>query len=623
MSPTSDPVEEPSHPTESAPDQRRRGGKRAVWLCAALMLVHVGLLVHGNMVHFPNVDEIGHLPAAVAKWKFGTFDYYRVNPPLVDLVSGLGALNLRDQFDWDAMPAAAGVRVEFQVGTSRLQQQGLQLHADYFLPRLMVIPLSLLGCGLLSWLAYRELGTLPAVVACTLWCFCPNLLAHAQTIIPDVGSVAVGLLPVIAVLGYVRRPCLERAVVVGLALGLAMLTKLTWLTGVVSLPLAAAVASWWLPATGMSYGWWRPLRDWGVMLLAALFVLNNGYLLEGTGARLGDFRFASPSLGGPTASPASPSNRFVGTALESIPVPLPTNYLLGIDYLRYEVQAKYWSFLRGEWRQGGWWYYYLYTTLVKTPLGTLLALLPAGYLLWRRWSKPAQQALMVLAIPALVTFVSVSSQTGFNHHHRYVLVIYPPIFFAIAGSLQAGVAGVTLRRLQLALCGVAVAASLSVWPHFLSFFNRLSGGPERGWQVLEFSNIDWGQDLLLVQQWLQQHEQNRPCWVAPAYFMGEQLLAGAETEHVPRLMLRADVANWRSLTADGLPTRLATDSLPQPGWYIINVRELYDKPGQSGYGYFRFLTPVDRIAYSFLVYRIGEAELRQIERMTVGGASGL
>ncbi len=598
---------------------RTRRPVRVIAACVGMMLAHVGLLVHGILIHFPNVDEIGHLPAAVSKWHFGTFDYYRVNPPLVDLVSGLGALSLRDEYDWEPMIPGAGARIEFVVGGNRLHQQGLRLHRDYILPRLCVIPLSLLGCGLLSWLAYRELGALPAMVACALWCFCPNFLAHAQTIIPDVGSVAVGLLPVIATLGYVRRPSVEMAAVVGAALGLAMLTKLTWLTGLVSLPLAAGVASWWLPTQGGYFTvWWRPLRDWALMVGVAILVLNNGYLLEGSGARLGDYRFVSPSLGGPGASPSTPGNRFTGTWLESMPVPLPANYVLGIDFLRYEVQAKYWSFLRGQWRHGGWWYYYLYTTLVKTPLAILIALLPATYLLVRRWSRPAQQAFWVLAIPALVTFLSVSSQTGFNHHHRYVLAIYPPMYFVIAGAVQSTASGRRMRRAVLGLCGLAVVASLSVWPHFLSFFNRLAGGPAQGWHVLEFSNIDWGQDLLMVEQWLQDHPENRPCWVESAFGAGPDMLPGMQRQMIPKLMLRSEADVSPPIGPNGQPLQWATGPLPAAGWYIVNVRELYDKPGQPGLGYFRFLEPVDRIAYSFLVYRIGPEELQQIQQLTTG-----
>ena len=39
-------------------------------------------------------------------------------------------------------------------------------------------------------------------------------------------------------------------------------------------------------------------------------------------------------------------------------------------------------------------------------------------------------------------------------------------------------------------------------------------------------------------------------------------------------------------------------------WWIISVKHLYNKPGQDGLEYLQQLEPVDRIAYSYHVYRI-------------------
>ena len=43
-------------------------------------------------------------------------------------------------------------------------------------------------------------------------------------------------------------------------------------------------------------------------------------------------------------------------------------------------------------------------------------------------------------------------------------------------------------------CGdrVAVGSSLAIYPHSLSYFNELAGGPTKGHYHLIDSNIDWG-----------------------------------------------------------------------------------------------------------------------------------
>jgi hypothetical protein len=40
-----------------------------------------------------------------------------------------------------------------------------------------------------------------------------------------------------------------------------------------------------------------------------------------------------------------------------------------------------------------------------------------------------------------------------------------------------------------------VSSAILIAPHYLSYFNRLSGGPAVGYRYLADSNIDWGQDL--------------------------------------------------------------------------------------------------------------------------------
>jgi hypothetical protein len=57
--------------------------------------------------------------------------------------------------------------------------------------------------------------------------------------------------------------------------------------------------------------------------------------------------------------------------LAEIPIPLPANYLRGFRDAHSVMVSGSRSFLRGEWRDRGWWYYYLYGMTVKVPLGTL------------------------------------------------------------------------------------------------------------------------------------------------------------------------------------------------------------------------------------------------------------
>lgn len=60
-----------------------------------------------------------------------------------------------------------------------------------------------------------------------------------------------------------------------------------------------------------------------------------------------------------------------------MPVPLPKSYVTGIDLQKSDFERKMPSHLGGEWRMGGWWYYYLYALAIKVPLGAWMLVLLA------------------------------------------------------------------------------------------------------------------------------------------------------------------------------------------------------------------------------------------------------
>jgi hypothetical protein len=50
---------------------------------------------------------------------------------------------------------------------------------------------------------------------------------------------------------------------------------------------------------------------------------------------------------------------------------------------------------------------------------------------------------------------------------------------------------------------LAAAESLLAYPHYLAFFNTLSGGPDRGADYLLDSNLDWGQDVKHLKRYVE------------------------------------------------------------------------------------------------------------------------
>ena len=53
-----------------------------------------------------------------------------------------------------------------------------------------------------------------------------------------------------------------------------------------------------------------------------------------------------------------------------------------------------------------------------------------------------------------------------------------------------------------ALCLWHILESLNIYPHYLSYFNQLAGGPDGGYRRLSYANIDYGQDLPALHDYL-------------------------------------------------------------------------------------------------------------------------
>ena len=148
----------------------------------------------------------------------------------------------------------------------------------------------------------------------------------------------------------------------------------------------------------------------------------------------------------------------------------PANMIQGIDTQRLDFERGFPSYLRGEWADHGWWYYYLYALLIKTPIGTLVLLLLAIYCtFFIRQCNASWRDEMVILLPGIVLLAFVSSQTGFPHHSRYIIPALP--FFFIWMS-KVGKAISWKRPLFSTIATIlllwSIGSSLWVYPHSIS-----------------------------------------------------------------------------------------------------------------------------------------------------------
>jgi 4-amino-4-deoxy-L-arabinose transferase-like glycosyltransferase len=301
----------------------------------------------------------------------------------------------------------------------------------------------------------------------------------------------------------------------GIVLGVAELSKTTLLIFYPLWPIIWLVFRW-DSLRKMRFAEW--LRELAMLLLrmaVGVYVIGAGYGFDGCLTPLRELKFVSAAVGIPKGEaevPLTGGNRFAGTWIGALPILLPKDYVLGIDLQRLDFERyQQPSYLRGKFSSRGWWYYYIYALAIKVPLGTWLLLALAATTRSVVPCAGARRGEFLLLCPPLIILIFVSSQTGFSEHMRYVLPVFPFIY-VWTGRIAVAFLRPNRVRLMLtvALLLWATISSLFVYPHSLSYFNELVGGPSRGASHLIHSNIDWGQDLFLLKAWLDANPQNEP-----------------------------------------------------------------------------------------------------------------
>jgi hypothetical protein len=139
---------------------------------------------------------------------------------------------------------------------------------------------------------------------------------------------------------------------------------------------------------------------------------------------------------------------------------------------------------------------------------------------------------------------------------------------------------------------------LWIHPHYLSYFNLFAGGPANGYRVLTDSNVDWGQDLLRLDDWMDENSVSSVNlgWFGTAdptyYGIINTPLPGLGRDHFFRLW-------W------DVPFNIDN---PEPGIYAISASSLWEPPLRDEeklvYAWFREREPDDRIGYSILIYDV-------------------
>ncbi len=341
------------------------------------------------------------------------------------------------------------------------------------------------------WATARALaGPGAGLLAAGLIALDPGFVAHASIVHTDVGAALTMTTALVLALAAARRSSPALWISSGLALGVALATKFS---AVLLLPLFAAVPLLALLAEGER----RTVRSaatkaLGVVtagvialgLLAAIYVASMRAMPEGKPSEC-----VARFLAGRGASPHV-VDRY---AKLSLALPSLGHWAAGVKgvALLSEEGRENVNFFRGEISRFGFPAYFPASFVLKSTPAFLL-LLVATLALGRRELATYWVGSLLLAGSF---YFAIAMTSSFNIGVRHLFPVYP--LLAISGAVVLA-RRLPVRRFAPVVAGLVLSTGVSlasVHPLELGYFNFILGSPERGAAWFADSNVDWGQDM--------------------------------------------------------------------------------------------------------------------------------
>jgi 4-amino-4-deoxy-L-arabinose transferase-like glycosyltransferase len=541
-----------------------RAALRSQFLVVGLLVLTFGLALTSAVQESPTMDEQNHIARGAAYWGTGDPRLSVEHPPLVNLLSALPVhMLLHPRLPLNTIWWEAGEWYHF--ADQFLWQANSNAEQIVFLARLPIIGLGLVLVTLVFQWGKARFGPWSGLLAAAFCALDPNILAHARLSTTDLGGTCFIFLAAYTLWRAVRHPSWPRALVSGLAFGLALSAKLS---NLIFGPIFALAV---LPdvLTGGPGRCGRAARRLALLAVTISLGLLTVWAVYG-------FQTGRLSETGPL-------------------VPAPP-YLKGIQAILDFSASGRPAYLLGQYSDQGWWYYFPLAFAVKTPPATLLALLIAT---WSALCKPRRDDLLLLVPPLAYFLISITSSLNIGYRHLLPMLPFLAVHIARLAPSPAPLVPPSPRLrarrwASLALVIWLALSTLTIYPHFLAYFSFLGGGPENGWRILVDSNIDWGQDLKGLRVWMAREgvDRVRLSWFGSAY---------PEAYGIAYDMLPG-VPNGFSLWENPPFDR----TRPAPGYYVISVTNLVGAvfPDHDLYAWFRTRPPDDKIGYSLFVYRV-------------------
>lgn len=464
-----------------------------------------------------------------------------------------------------------------------------------FLIRLPLIFLSvLLGVYVYKW-AKELYGIKAGLFALFFYSLSPNIIATAKLALVDFTLVCFSFISMYYFWKFCNKSTFFNLIVVGFVTGLALTSKAT---AVYLLPIYVVLG---LIFTERIFS--ERLINIAIIFLIAFFVVFTayGFKIQTISAALPEHYSirAHEEIGKRIGN-----DNIRGLAyfmIDKVPLPAATYFAMIGDVAFHSSKGFNGYFLGKVLKpESKPFYYFFGVILFKTPIPALIIMILSVILFNKLRHKKLRNEIFLI-IPMAMLFVPfIFNKVSYDLRH--ILTIYPFMFVFMSKITNFNLEKGFFRYFIAILLVWYTAASISIYPYYISYFNELIT-PKYGYKYLSGDNIDLGQDLIRLKDYLDANGISKinlsfHGGIDPKYY-------GIEYDYMPTACFSPVNKDYKPYAAN-CGESFTEDCSKRTGIVAISVTNLQNRflKNTSCFNWLNDYEPINRLGYSIFVYNI-------------------
>ncbi len=482
---------------------------------AAMLLVATSALALASVWRdSPIVDEVPHIGAGYSYIADRTYQLNPEHPPLAKDLAGLALLPLHINPNFLEQYNAAHpdeINDQWSFGRALIFHSGVDpikiVHAAK-LPMLIFFLLS--GILIFTWTS-KTYNPRAGLLAVFLFTLCPTVIAHSRFVTTDVAALFGVLFATYFFIRFLSKPSAFSFVIGAIAFGIALLTKFsTFLLGPYFLILALVWG--WIHYRHFKEKLRPAIQALALMIVGFIIVVGPVYQFHITNYTSARQKHESIEL--LRSFPGIMANIVIWGSDKPVIRPY-AQYGLGLTMVTQRAAGGNQTYFMGQVSSQSFKSYFPIVFLIKETLPFLILLLAAlwiGFIRSLRANGSLREKIKngfpeIAMLLWIAIYGASTISSNLNIGIRHLMPIYGFLFILTAGQIEKLIeAKKWARKALYVLAAWAVLEFAFVYPYYLTYFNELAGGPSGGHSYVVDSNLDWGQDLWRLADYVKENK---------------------------------------------------------------------------------------------------------------------